>query len=203
MKTLLWKTSAVTDALVYLLVTSVGLRSTYSHPGPKLLMLLWQCMTIKYLNFLYWCKAWICHKTTTLIEVTQGNRRNIFKGILHLVWSLILKTCFSSHKSHLFRQGLALIFLSGFWLSVKPAPRHAAGWLAQRSSSQQAGTGDVLEKLLRVGLSRRPVLWGSVLLWSPQTQKSCVSNNICSFPKSCNKHMTTSHSRNLLPVFIH
>lgn len=38
---------------------------------------------------------------------------------------------------------------------MKPAPRHASGWLAQRSSSQQAGAGDVLEKLLRVGAEQK------------------------------------------------
>lgn len=171
-KILLWKTSSITGVLVYLFVTSSWLCSIHPRPHFWLFMLSRQYMTIKHLNFLYWCIAWICHKMTMPTEVNQGNRRITFKAILHLVWSPIWKTRSSSQKSILFRQWLALIFLSGFWLCVKPAPRDASGCLVWRSSGplhSKQGLVMFWKNCSELEPRRWPTLWGFyvVVPWSP------------------------------------
>lgn len=146
---LLWKTSAVTGVPVYLLVTSMGLGSTHSHLGSyvQVLKFLRHDHQMLRLSLLMWSLNMELDDQQRSIKVTE----EIDSRAFCIVWSLM----WSSHRNSLFRQGLALIFLRGSWRSVKPAPRHTSGCGAWRFPSQQAGTGDGLEKLLRAGAEQK------------------------------------------------
>lgn len=115
------------------------------------------------------------------IKVTEETDSRAFC----IPWSLMWGTCSGSHRTVPSDQGQHWLL----WAVPAQcgAPRPTSGWLPQRSPSQQAGVGDVLEKLLRVGAEQKTHLcWGvnAVLLWSPETMKSCIAHNLHSFPNS-------------------
>lgn len=110
-------------------------------------------------------------------EISPGNRRNRLTGILHLVEPDVRHLLWLTQEQPLDK--------GQHWFLWAGPGTPLGGWHRDPLLSEQ-GLGVSWKNCSELELSRRLTLGGvnAVLLWSPETQKSCRAHNIRSFPNS-------------------